>query len=356
MNAAITIHCRNVAGQWKGAFLHCYDPGYVFSPYITSSLVEKALEATLPSRIEVHTSFDIASFAAGASSLSSLKSLHKIGYPLFHVPRLHAKIVFHPRKFATVGSQNLTQRGTLNREATVVITDAGLMAQMRKQIDRWMADRRPISLEMIQEAEVQIATLVREYRRLNRISKRLERQIFDAEDYRLSDAARTELRQQEDLCAYRDQLRQKLEQMGDGHSVSKEFCENVAYNAIEWRRQGRIVRSRRHAFRIRPGPHGRELPLGENRFALELAIRLCRDEIEKMFPSDKTRLFTLTPDEVTRLCVFVTAAIIGHKNRLYSTSYPVDEDGRMWLGNHAVNSVNTVAAILQFAGFEQSSG
>lgn len=345
------VYCRDVAGLWTGSFLHCYDKARVFSPYITSSLAERALEAALPQLIEVYTRFEIESFVSGASSLSSLKTLKEKGYPLFHVPRLHAKVFDHHRDFATVGSQNLTQGGTRNREATVLIRDPALLMQLRRQLDRWVTDRQPITMEMILEAEAAIILLRKEFRRLQRACRQLDKRVICAQSERDEQARLTNEQRKDELLTYQRERQIRLDRMGDGVSVPKGFCQNVAYNATEWLRQGKIVRSRGDAKHLRKGPFGWEIPLGENRFAVELTVKWCREKLVKMFPNEAARPFALRADEALQLEVYVRAAIIGHRDKLYSTKYPVGSDGRMWLGNHAVNPANTVAAILYFAGF-----
>ena len=71
------------------------------------------------------------------------------------------------------------------------------------------------------------------------------------------------------------------------------------------------------------------MPLGENRFAVELTVKWCREELSKMFLKKAPRSFALTAAEADGLRFYVQAAIIGHRNKLYKTSYPVSSDGRM---------------------------
>ena len=223
MRTRIVVYCRNIANQWVDTFVHCYEPGRVFSPYITSPLAKEALNAALPGRIEVHTRFEIEAFAAGASSLSTLRTLHEKGYQLFHVPRLHAKVFDHPRDFATVGSQNLTQQGTRNREATVLIRDPELLAQLRRQLARWVADRQPITLEMILEAEDAIILLRKEFRRLKLACRRIEAGVFAAHIKREDGSRLAKERSENELRIFQQELQERLSRMGDGDSVPKDF-------------------------------------------------------------------------------------------------------------------------------------
>src|SRR5258708_35534286 len=89
---AIAIYCRNVAGIWSGTLKQCGAIARIFSPYLTSSLAEQVLDSDQPTKVEVHTRFDIEAFASGASSIATLRLLVERKYPLYDVPRLHAKV------------------------------------------------------------------------------------------------------------------------------------------------------------------------------------------------------------------------------------------------------------------------
>ena len=330
---ATRIHCRNIQPVWEGAFVQIHGKVYVFSPYITSPLAENVLRSSTPSLIEIHTRFEIEAFAARASSLTTLKQLVCAGYQLFEVPRLHAKIVSQPSVFATIGSQNLTQNGTRNREATVELRDSRIMNDLQRQTARWIKVRKPITLERIEAAESLIVPLEREFQRVLRACRRADRRTI--------------------LLEYQRELNRRLAKFDDGNGVPQQLCKNVAWNSTEWYRNLQFVRSRRDANHMRKGPYGWEIPLGANRFGVELAIRLCFNELKRMFPPDKVRTFQLAQHEVATLRKLVQAAVIAHDDRPYHASYPVADDGRIWFGTHAVNSAQVVAAILHFSGFEQ---
>ena len=354
MSLNVAIYCSNVAGQWIGSFAHCYDHARVFSPYITSSLAERALKGSTPRWIEVYTRFEIEAFAAGASSLSTLRMLKKKGYPLFHVPRLHAKVFDHPRDFATVGSQNLTQRGTRNREATILIRDPELLAQLRRQLARWALAGQPITMQMIRDAEAAIVLLRKEFQNLQRSCRKIEQRVFSAQSARDDRRSLVNEQRETELRAYQQERQTRLDRMGDGTSVPYDFCRQVAWNATEWLRQGTFVRPRRLADHLRKGLYGWELPLGENRFAVELAVLMCRAKLTEIFSPETPRSFSLTPDETTNLQGMVPYSVIGHGDKRYKNGYKVD-DGRMRFGTHRVNLANTVAAILHFSESERSA-
>lgn len=363
---AIAIHCRNVAGVWRGSLKQCGAVARVFSPYLTSGLAEEVLDSDQPANVEVHTRFDIEAFASGASSLATVRLLVERNYPLYDVPRLHAKVFEHPQGFATIGSQNLTQRGTLNREATVVIRDEGALEKLRTQLDQWVLDRRPITLEMIAHAEAAIVDLERAFKSLQQACLKIELEAFEAQERRDAEAQRAakqaeQLRRVEALrlslrlSNYKRERAERLAKLGGEGPVPRDACYQVAWNAMDWKIAGRISRARKDANHLWDGPHGWEIRLGRtaaNRFGVELAIRWCRERLMKLYPEEEMRTDNLSEAEVGELECLVRCAIIGHDDELYYASYPLSPDGRLWLGNHGVNPKRTVAAILAFAGFK----
>lgn len=365
-HTAIAIHCRNVAGVWSGSLKQCGAVARVFSPYLTSGLAEEVLDSDQPAKVEVHTRFDIEAFASGASSLATVRVLVERNYPLYDVPRLHAKVFEHPQDFATVGSQNLTQRGTRNRETTVVIRDEVALEKLRTQLDRWVLDRRPITLEMIAHAEAAIADLERAFKSLRRACLKIEREAFEAQVERDAEARRAAKQAERlrrlaamtlklRLPRYQRERAERLAKLGGEGRVPKDACYQVAWNAMDWRIGGRIVASRRDADHLFDGPHGWEIRLGgatANRFGVELAIRWCRERLMKLYPEAELRTDDLSEAEIGELEWCVRCAIIRQDDELYQASYPLSPDGRLWLGNHGVNPKRTVAAILAFAGFK----
>jgi phosphatidylserine/phosphatidylglycerophosphate/cardiolipin synthase-like enzyme len=95
----------------------------ILSPYLTSKTAEGILRESQVAECEVYTIFSVHNFISGASSLKTLKCLHERECQLYHLPRLHAKIIISPGRFATIGSQNLTRNGVKNKEASVITFD-----------------------------------------------------------------------------------------------------------------------------------------------------------------------------------------------------------------------------------------
>jgi phosphatidylserine/phosphatidylglycerophosphate/cardiolipin synthase-like enzyme len=137
------IYLRSIARRWRREANPDVERLQVLSPYITSA-ADSVLKNIGDGVAEIYTLFDAELFATGASSLRSLKKLHLAGHRLYALPKLHAKILMVPGSFASIGSQNLTRGGMLNKEASVALTDAVSLARIQKRIASWVEERVPI--------------------------------------------------------------------------------------------------------------------------------------------------------------------------------------------------------------------
>ncbi len=153
MNPNVLAHFRSkrLLRAWKDAADNSSQPILIFSPYLTSTVASTILASRPPA--EVHTRFEVELFASGSSSLSTLRSLIDAGHALFHVPDLHAKVFLDRQGFVTVGSQNLTHRGSRNREVTALFNGADAADAVAELVDPWLADRSSITGQMIDEME-----------------------------------------------------------------------------------------------------------------------------------------------------------------------------------------------------------
>src|SRR5437588_3030191 len=101
------IYLKNAVRRWKRELQNANNGVLVFSPYLTSETAELVLRSTRPERCELYTSFSVENFAAGASSIRTLRLLSDEGFTVFEIASLHAKIVLIRGQCATIGSQNL---------------------------------------------------------------------------------------------------------------------------------------------------------------------------------------------------------------------------------------------------------
>lgn len=135
----------------------------------------------------------------------------------------------------------------------------------------------------------------------------------------------------------------------EANGVPEILCRNICYNITVWLRQGQEVRARGDSKHMRRGKFGWELPLGENRFGVELAVRWSREYLGLCFLQGVPRPFKLLPVEFDALENFAARAVIGHGDRLYRSSYLV-ERGKLWFGTHAVVLTWFASSLGHFSG------
>lgn len=201
-----TLHFGDISEHWQKQSLSATAASIkIFSPYITGRQTLQ-LASRHPSA-EVYTVFDAELFVAGASSLHELRALIEAEVAVYHLPDLHAKIVWIPDSFLSVGSQNLTNRGRQNREATVAIDHDPWMSDVEKELQLWLANRLAISIEMIDDMAEAVDPLLEDSRRrraahdetnkaiiaADAIRREAERQRLETEQRRLAVEQRNRL-------------------------------------------------------------------------------------------------------------------------------------------------------------------
>ncbi|POA16915.1 hypothetical protein C1886_24735 [Pseudomonas sp. FW300-N1A1] len=147
---------EDISPRWKQAAKGASKPLTILSPYITEDVALNVLKGKKGARI--FTLFEPEVFAAGGSSLASIRALLK-DHQVFRLDGLHAKVVTDNDSFITLGSQNLTKGGLYNRELSVHLKDEPARRQAMEIIEPWLENPRPIKLEMINDMEAGIERL-----------------------------------------------------------------------------------------------------------------------------------------------------------------------------------------------------
>lgn len=156
---------KSASSQWRRHALSAATaPIKIFSPYITGS---QTFHLTVGrAHAEVYTLFDAELFVLRASDLKQLHRLLEAGIDLYHLPDLHAKMVWIPGVYLSVGSQNLTSKGMRNKEATAAVSHEPWLDRVELELDQWIEHRQPITLEMIEDMERAVAPLLGEFQKL----------------------------------------------------------------------------------------------------------------------------------------------------------------------------------------------
>ena len=214
----VEFYLRSVARRWKREVGES-DHVLLFSPYLTSRTAEAVLGTTPGGRCEVYTVSNAENFASGASSIHTLMKLREHGCSLYDLPGLRAKIVLVPGAFASIGSQNATRQGTMNKEATSVFTAPEAVALIRAMVEPWLDERRAITADMIDELNLALPPLIRAMRKAQRACKALDEKVCEEEQLRVESergplAEEEQIRRADEeraLRAEEDQIRREAE-------------------------------------------------------------------------------------------------------------------------------------------------
>jgi hypothetical protein len=144
----------NLDKRWEKELAKASGRVLVFSPYLTPDTALRVLDCINDRKSsEIYTRFDPQDFINGSSSLTTLKQLSSLNINIYKIQDLHAKLIIVPGNFASIGSQNLTYKGTLNKEASVVITEPIEVAKIEQYIQEWLVNRQLITDRMITNLE-----------------------------------------------------------------------------------------------------------------------------------------------------------------------------------------------------------
>jgi hypothetical protein len=281
---------RGIDSRWRSLLRKADSRVLAFFPYLTGPTALSVLRNVQPSRCEVHTVCSLENFVTGASSLAVLKTLLQDGFHLFHLDRLHAKVIIVSGQAATVGSQNLTSFGRNNLEASVCFSSPSVADSLEASVSQWIACRRQIRLTDIAEIEACMLPLRREFNRLGKKIQTAESSIRASREKR--DATLQEVIQMGNLA------RERLSALASKQSIPREMASDFIKASAFWDhpKAGYMVRSPGDARHVKMSDQGWILDRG-NKLLIEKAIQRCArlslDAVTKLLSGEVVHLETL---------------------------------------------------------------
>ena len=319
----IEYYLRSIDRRWKKELEKASGMVLVFSPYLTSSTAESVLKNVKSESCEIYTRFSLEDFAAGSSSLETLKHLAVRGFKLYKLPKLHAKMIIVPGVFASIGSQNLTVNGRRNREASVVIEDPKEVMKIEKMAEDWLSGRRPITYEMITDLEELLPPLQRKFKELREESARVERK------HRINS------------------IKSHLDRLGteDGEvplDVAKKF---IRASAWWYDHPSRPVRARGDSRRIYGSESDWKI-FEANTFMVGRAISRCRKTLSRFLePASSGNIMPISKLK-EKLTLDVRGAVTNYDGNEYPGFYPV-VGADMKFGAHSIDTKDFVNLVLK---------
>jgi hypothetical protein len=360
---ALDIYFKNMAKRWKGAAAADTKAVVILSPYLTSKTPENVLANVKRGRATICTSFSAEIFASGGSSLKTLKNLAKSGHKLLYLDDLHAKVFLVPGKFASLGSQNLTQNGTRRKEAGVAFKDIASVAIVERGAMKWLTHAVPITAEMISDMEKELVPLIKTFRAARRAAKQLDREVRERQDAREKDSnsrLRVFQRRLDDAVMPGSELSAKVSSIPSSDGAAK--CSLIAQNShylTRWkvrnltvqlsakdrylcvmRETGRIgwvrLMNTRISFVGKVFDWSDVVVLGEKRYRLSVTANWARNRSR-----DCNLTITVMSEDRTVLC-FVSLFLSVTRLDVIKVSQPVTRGGRgkmasefaAWIATH----------------------
>lgn len=373
-------YLRNISRRWQTEIKKVDDKVIILSPYLTSKTGEAVLRGSKFAECEIYTVFSVHNFVSGASSLKTLKNLHQRGCKLYHLPRLHAKIVIAPGIFATIGSQNLTRNGVKNKEASVITFDKEEVEEIEKMLDRWLPQRKLITSEMLNKLEDKVKELRRKFSLINRELRKeindLENEIWENQDERLENERLTKeteelIKIEEEAKRLREsQLQDKLKRQQEEHrkevvnaartrvrqlsthgEIERELAEEFISNSAYWNhpKSHRLVRAPGHATNIYGSQNNWRIDFGANSFLVGHAIYRCQQTLLEFLEKAESGYVMPIPELRGKLELIVQGAVANHEGYEYEGYYSAVYDNFIIFGVQAINICDFVNLVLRKA-------
>jgi hypothetical protein len=167
---------KDVSRRWKKEVAGVEEV-IIFSPYITKP-TSITVCSVIPERAcRIYTQFTFLLFLNQSSSIQALIELKEIGHRIFCMENLHAKMVIVPGQFASIGSQNLTGRGTKSFEASTVITNETDVSKIYRDAMEKTAIAWEISMEMLLDMQRLVAPFEKKFKKLIMESEDIDHQV-----------------------------------------------------------------------------------------------------------------------------------------------------------------------------------
>lgn len=153
----------------------------ILSPYITMPLEKEILDSV--SDIEVYTLFNAKDFFIGSSDLDVLIDMKKAGVKIFALRDLHAKIVFSPNQFFSIGSQNFTKNGKRKKEASIFSTDKTKLKELESSFEEWVEEAEELDKAAFESVKEKIAKYADKYPNIKEFFREPDSQHLNSNKY-----------------------------------------------------------------------------------------------------------------------------------------------------------------------------
>lgn len=297
----------------------------ICSPYLTSQTADTVISRAPAEHCEIYTRFSVEDFAAGSSSLRTLKNLLKRGYEFFAIDGLHAKIVLVSGCFVSVGSQNLTAQGTRNREATAISRSPDVVARVEILLQSWITQRHEITLHMVIDLESRLPRLARRFDAFRKVAQQIESQVQQEEERRV--AREIQHQQQQNQV---NEARSTLHRLFPDGKVSRKVAQ-IFIGGSTWipnHKSGKPVPAKGYSSHVYEIAGDQRVNFGKNTFLVGRAIQKCTKTVGKYLNSFEVEQPWSRKDLIHCLFLDVRGAVQIGEKEYPGYHYP------LWRGDH----------------------
>ncbi len=345
-------YLKSIDRRWKKEVNKATGKVIILSPYITSNTAAIILNnLNIAKNSEIYTVFSVKNFVSGGSSIKTLRLLQERGFQLYHLPRLHAKMLIVSGKFASIGSQNLTNNGVRNKEASIVIYDSLEVDKIMKLVNKWLMQKQKISNHMIEKVEKNLLSLRRKICPIWRESNDLEIEIWQDEAQRLEkEQIKTKqklemqskkkkqigepekfkilLQKDQKWQQILDEAKNRVIQIAEFENVDRSVAEKFIANSVYWYDHpcGRPVEAPGHINNIYGSEKNWRIDFGANTFLISNAIVRCQKKMILFLDRLDSGYYINLIDLRNALEFCLRSAVANYEGHKYESLYPLVED------------------------------
>ncbi|WP_431023941.1 phospholipase D-like domain-containing protein [Halomonas sp. H5] len=342
----IEFYLKSIDRRWKKEASNSVESVLFLSPYVTLNTAALVLKNAHPKISQLHTVFSFYNFASGASSVATLRRLKEQGCKIFHLEGLHAKISINDKSFASIGSQNLTLRGTKNKEGTVVIKDEDKISELKSLVDGWTKDSVPITEFMLDEAESLIAPYKKDL-------EDIIQSLSISEDLFWEKLAVDKMRKKVPL------VKKNIEKFicqGTYSNISIDVARYFARNSAWWLRHpsGRPVRAPGYEDKIYGESPDWRIGFGANEFMIGIAISRCLATLDEAVNNISAGRKINREDVERGFFYDITGAVANYEGVEYEGYYSAIAGGRdMVFGTQSIDIKDFIDCLLVLTEYDK---
>lgn len=159
------LKARDIYPTWKDYIKSARKSITIFSPFFDSLLLKLLIynKHVPPDNITVITNFKVDNLIENYGQLKTIKTLLDKGIPVLSIDSIHAKILLIDGQHVVIGSQNFTNQGRRNREASIALSDSVENTKFLKILQRWEDEAEPVEGGFVELAIKHLKHRVKEH-------------------------------------------------------------------------------------------------------------------------------------------------------------------------------------------------